>query len=426
MSTKEVREKELFDSGVLDDEFFIEIVSKKLNITRDDFKIRLVLINPATGENENFVSIVYRAKINIEILASKERKFVDVIIKVMLTNTLEQEEFSLFSREILLYEVLIPSFENIWKERTNKNVKFGPQCLKVTTKPYEIIVLDDLKAEGYEMMNRKIGLDVHQTKLVLSKLAEFHAASAICYLKDGEISKQLDRTHGIDEFLTDDDPYNEAFARTLEEFKKVVREIEGLEKESKIIDLWKPEVMIKSFLISAEPMKCGFKCLNHGDNWVNNLMFKIDENCETISTKLIDFQLSYWGSPIGDLFYFLFTSVEDDVKVDGFDELIEHYHSELSDFLKELSFDGHIPTLSELQSELTDKKEYGLSMMLEVMCIVKYNSNEKFTIDMIMDPNKLNQAIFDRIFRNKSYIKCIKTLLPFLYKRGFLGNPTGN
>jgi hypothetical protein len=38
------------------------------------------------GKNENYASVVYRAKISIELIESKERKFVHVFMKVLLKN----------------------------------------------------------------------------------------------------------------------------------------------------------------------------------------------------------------------------------------------------------------------------------------------------------------------------------------------------
>ena len=43
------------------------------------------------------------------------------------------------------------------------------------------MVLDDLKVNGYEMMGRKVGFNVDQTKFALTKLAKFHAASVVKY-----------------------------------------------------------------------------------------------------------------------------------------------------------------------------------------------------------------------------------------------------
>ena len=62
-------ESELFlDSETLNDVFFISIVENNLKINRDQFRLRLVLLSPATVANENFCSVLYRAKIKIQYL----------------------------------------------------------------------------------------------------------------------------------------------------------------------------------------------------------------------------------------------------------------------------------------------------------------------------------------------------------------------
>jgi len=183
MSTRDAASKSFLNSDAVNDEFFIEIVERKLNITRDQFKLRLVFIAPATGKNENYASVVYRAKISIEILETKEKKLVDVIIKALIVTMEEMKEFAIFEREIVVYKDVIEDFENTFLERANEVVEFGPKCIKIMTKPYEIIVLDDLKAEGYIMAARKVGLGLEESKLVFSKLAKFHTASVIRHQK---------------------------------------------------------------------------------------------------------------------------------------------------------------------------------------------------------------------------------------------------
>ena len=88
------------------------------------------------------------------------------------------KKFSVFPRERFMYEDIICSFEAIWSN-AGEDIKFGPRCIKVETYPYEILVFNDLKADGYAMANRKIGLNLKQAQLVLNKLAKFHASSAI-------------------------------------------------------------------------------------------------------------------------------------------------------------------------------------------------------------------------------------------------------
>jgi Ecdysteroid kinase-like family len=181
MISKEDSSELFLNSDAIGDDFFIEIVERKLNITRNQFKLRLVMLSPAAGKNENFVSVLYRAKIKIEILETKSRQSVDVIIKALLTTIKEFKEFGVFPRERFVYENILSSFEKIWLDRAGEEIQFGPRSIKFETDPYEIIVLDDLKAGNYEMLNRKVGLNMDQTKMLLTKLAKFHAASAIRY-----------------------------------------------------------------------------------------------------------------------------------------------------------------------------------------------------------------------------------------------------
>jgi hypothetical protein len=185
MSTRDEQSLAFLNSEALSDEFFIVCIENKLNITRDKFRIKLVMITPATGKNDNFVSVVYRAKIKIQLLSTNETQCVDIIIKALLTTLKEFKEFSVFPRERFMYEDIIASFENIWRERANEEVCFGPKSIKFETDPYEIIVLDDLKASNYAMMKKNEGLNMAQSKMLLSKLAKFHAASAIRYRKVG-------------------------------------------------------------------------------------------------------------------------------------------------------------------------------------------------------------------------------------------------
>lgn len=100
--------------------------------------------------------------------------------------------------------------------------------------------------------------------------------------------------------------------------------------------------------------------MNHGDLWLNNMMFKSDNENNSVAVRLIDFQVPFWGSPSADLLYFLFSSVADDIKTDHFDDFIEYYHEQLVLALKKLKFNQHIPTLPELHIDLLDKGGFGM------------------------------------------------------------------
>lgn len=144
------------------------------------------------------------------------------------------------------------------------------------------------------------------------------------------------------------------FGRMFNLFNKAVQKC-GIPEIAEKIARWDFIKLMTSFMAVAEPMNCQFTILNHGDTWLNNMLFKSDENENTIDMKFIDYQLCFWGSPSFDLSYFFLSSIKDDTKIEHFDDFIVHYHNELTAALKVLNYEKHGPTLSELHIDLIEK-----------------------------------------------------------------------
>jgi thiamine kinase-like enzyme len=147
----------------------------------------------------------------------------------------------------------------------------------------------------------------------------------------------------------------QAFLMMFTKMLEAIQSTAGLEKIAEKISQWDPMKLMTIFMAIAEPMQGGLKVLNHGDDWINNMMFKYGDDGQVLDIKFIDFQMSFWGSPANDLIYFFVSSVADDVKVAYFDDLIQFYYNELVDSLKKLHYDQQIPTLYELHLDLLQK-----------------------------------------------------------------------
>lgn len=156
-----------------------------------------------------------------------------------------------------------------------------------------------------------------------------------------------------------DSPFVQVFGKVLTSFVKVLDQHDEFKKYSEKISKWSISNMFTLFTDIAEPMRNGFSCLNHGDDFVNNLMFKFDEKKNAQEIIFIDFQAALWASPGPDLLYFFISSLADDIKVDNFDNFIEFYHEELTSALKTLKYEQHIPTLAELHIDIMDKGSFG-------------------------------------------------------------------
>lgn len=164
----------------------------------------------------------------------------------------------------------------------------------------------------------------------------------------------------------EDSPFMQGFKRMLQAFADSINNYGDCDEAAAKVARWNFKKSSTVWLDVAVPMRCGFQVMNHGDIWLNNMMFRSDEAGNTVDVKLIDFQIAFWASPAADLLYFLLSSVADDIKIDHFDELIEFYHEHLTSALKQVTFDQHIPTLSELNEDLLEKGGFGIIQLCDM------------------------------------------------------------
>lgn len=156
------------------------------------------------------------------------------------------------------------------------------------------------------------------------------------------------------EMMTEDNPFMQGFKRMYLEFVAALRSFGDCDKYADKIAAWDSKKLFSCWITTADPMANGFRVLSHGDAWLNNMMFRSDEDA-----LLLDFQGPCWATPALDLHYFFVSSVRDDVKIEHYDELIQFYYGELVEALSKLKFDGVIPSFEEFKIDLDEKGSMG-------------------------------------------------------------------
>lgn len=176
-------------------------------------------------------------------------------------------------------------------------------------------------------------------------------------IQDGVIQTYFERKTSRPKIISEERIQN--FFNILKSFTESIKKYGDCGVYADKIARWDKSKFATQWFDVATPMDSGFIVMNHGDIWINNILYKSDADGNPLDVSMIDFQGSFWASPANDIIYFLLSSVADDIKVSHFDEFVEFYHKELVAGLKMLSYDQHIPTLAELHADILEKGSEG-------------------------------------------------------------------
>lgn len=195
------------------------------------------------------------------------------IIKVDLadqTTKNELDAFNIFKREITFYDEILPEIQKIIETE-----KLCAACYKTNANP-RYLIFEDLRSLGYSNYNRILGLPSKHATLAVEKLALFHAASAIISQNNPGVFKNQN--------IVALDPNNTFFlplfqnailgcAGVLPEFREKLEHFSkfAVAKGRKAFDL----------------IENSFFVLNHGDLWMNNLMFRCNERMEVVDVLMV-------------------------------------------------------------------------------------------------------------------------------------------
>ncbi|XP_018563024.1 uncharacterized protein LOC108904829 [Anoplophora glabripennis] len=276
------------------------------------------------------------------VLATTEEdveKTIEVVVKSSRRDFLQTNR-NAYEREAYFYKIILPAFARFQKKNNIKH-RFNsvPKCYKtVSDESMEVIVMENLRKNGYYLYNRKKPLDIHHLRCVLREYGKFHAISFALKTKSKVDFENL--VNNFDDVTLDF--FTESFKNSINRCLKRTCDIVKSMGYTKLYEMCNEilqkgaDVTMIDILKTVEPESA----ILHGDCWNNNFLYKYEDTDRKIPSKvaILDWQISKLHSPVLDLSYFIYSTCSEE-QLRHFDELLDTYYSSFSVFLKDLGCD---------------------------------------------------------------------------------------
>uniref|UniRef100_A0A0P4VY71 CHK kinase-like domain-containing protein n=2 Tax=Scylla olivacea TaxID=85551 RepID=A0A0P4VY71_SCYOL len=318
-----------------------------------------------TKKGDNYACLVTSVEVKYEIDGKSSE--VVYVVKINSGKTFGGENmFDLFfEKECKFFLDIAPQINSILREIGHTKINV-PKCFHASLeKGKEVIFLEDLRARGYKMADRKQGLDEAHTILVLRELARLHAASLLLQNKtpDDDLGEKYPYLKIGMAYLVK--KYNSMFKAIKDHVifgKTIIKKVGGYERVAAWID-----TIIPNLVDIFEQLECGEpKVVCHGDCWNNNLLFRYSETGHPEDVMLLDLQMIDYSAPATDLNYLLYTSTTGDVRKPNIEAFLGSYYTAFKDIMEA---GGQTIPFTEAQL-LKDFKDMNLAGLVFAMVFV--------------------------------------------------------
>uniref|UniRef100_A0A182W9L8 CHK domain-containing protein n=1 Tax=Anopheles minimus TaxID=112268 RepID=A0A182W9L8_9DIPT len=378
-------------------------------------------ITRATANGDNYMSDVFRIVAcyidEDESEQTPERRHVSMVVKSLP----ETGQRGPIIKQLLAYEKEATMFRDIVPQlsKMTDDTFFAARCYYASDLPERLIVFEDLKALGYVTANRHAGLDFEHCALVMKKIGQFHAASMQFAVRE------LELLNGQFHFSLFNPDHPEPMEQMRCIFEKgletliVVAKTQWDDFDQTIVD--KMEKLMPVYMEKLREcleQDCesdgGYRVLNHGDLWSNNMMFRHDRNDPSIvqDVAFVDLQISFYSSPGLDLNYVLATCPNYETRT-RLDELIEVYYGSFRATLERLEYNARpIPTLDDVRREIRRMEFYALMSIVSVLPIVLMDQTDELVANFenLMDGADAEKARQIQ-YNGKNYQRIVRPML---------------
>ncbi|XP_035784586.1 uncharacterized protein LOC118462737 [Anopheles albimanus] len=206
-----------------------------------------------------------------------------------------------------------------------------------------LIVMQNLKTNGYEMVKVKSGILSNPfLRQALKTLACLHASSMVHEEKCKRSLLQL-----FPDVLTENAWINSSTSTRTKDVENVIKlyetfvhlcdHLSAKRKETIVLQI---PTLLRSIYEFVQPSKKFRNCLNHGDLWCNNLMFKLDVTDNPTDCILVDYQMSRYVPPGYDINLLLHLTSSSACRAQSRKSILSYYFECFVEVLKENGVDA--------------------------------------------------------------------------------------
>ncbi|CAG9864979.1 unnamed protein product [Phyllotreta striolata] len=380
-------------------------------------------ISRLTSPGENFGSEMLKVDLVVESKETRRPENVHIVAKLIPRNDFFKDIFNVqvsFRNESAFYSTVVPALQRFQTQQgleIDQAVDFFPKFFgsrcnladdeRGLVDDDAVLLLENLKIQGYENVKRLEGFDFPTALLILDCLARFHAVPLALKLKEPET------------FETKVKPFLACFhpMKPKPSIDDAVKAIVKLLESSENCKKWSAKVQqsmgtFGKFMDIKEPMAT----VTHTDLWVNNILVKFVGGAPE-SCRFVDFQGYNYGSPAVDVLFFLFTSIEFGLLREKLDGFLEYYVNQFNEALKQLNCDYRL-TLDRLIEEIKYASQWELAHVL-FMTLMVVHAKEGGNFDS--DENITNgPPAFNEITFQEKAIERVLWVIEEWGKRGWL------
>ncbi|TDG43703.1 hypothetical protein AWZ03_009867 [Drosophila navojoa] len=398
-----------------------EYVQQRMRNYLKESKLRLqkLHIQPATANGENYASVMTR--IIVEYTDKDLCQHTDnFIVKTTFADKDPAahllEQYGVYVREMDMYEEELPKLAKIILLELGDSRKMFARTVYVD-REHDSIMFEDMSLDKYSVADRLKQLDLNHVRLVLEKLAKFHAAGAVLNERQpGIYGQKYDRC-----FFN---KYTQAYKPIMQNMLRAL--ITSIEDDKALHKRYAAKLngvidhIMEYGERTMELNKGDFATLCHGDLWTTNIMFNYLNDGTPDNVIFIDFQFSVWSSPAIDLHYFFCTSVQNDLFRYHQAELVHFYYQNLVEALTKLKYKGQVPSLFEFQQQFQARGFYGVFCSLVFLAAMLHTGPEEFSIEKALSDSVADAAVRVAVYKSELYQRKLREILPILEHKGLL------